>query len=55
MIVMMVKEKNGCTSLTTYIAYGADTKKSSLSDNSPKYMSWLTSNGLAAHKYLNTA
>ena len=36
---------------TTYIAYGADTKKSILDDNHPDYTEWLRSKGLSEHNY----
>lgn len=36
---------------TTFIAYGADTKKSILDDNHPDYTEWLRSKGLSEHNY----
>lgn len=36
---------------TTYIAYGADVKKSTLKDNDPKYVDWLKRWGLTAGRY----
>lgn len=36
---------------TTYIAYGADVKKSSLSDDSPVFVSWLIDKGLQIKNY----
>lgn len=36
---------------TTYIAYGAETKKSALQDNDPKFVEWLNAHGLENRKY----
>ena len=36
---------------TTYIAYGADVEKSPLSDDDPKFQSWLHEKGLRAGEY----
>ena len=36
---------------TTFIAYGADTKKSILDDSHPDYTEWLRSKGLSEHNY----
>lgn len=36
---------------TTYIAYGADTRKSKLEEDAPQYTNWLKSKGLTAHNY----
>lgn len=36
---------------TTYISYGADARKSALSDDDPKWMSWLSEKGLAPGSY----
>lgn len=36
---------------TTYIAYGADIEKSSLSDNDPAFVSWLREKGLRTNEY----
>ena len=36
---------------TTYIAYGADLKKSALSDDDPKFTSWLEDHGLTKNGY----
>lgn len=36
---------------TTFIAYGADTKKSILDDNHPDYTEWLRSKGLSERNY----
>jgi rhamnosyltransferase len=36
---------------TTYIAYGADLKKSELSDDDPKFINWLESHGLTRYGY----
>ena len=36
---------------TTYIAYGADVEPSSLSDDDPKFQSWLSEKGLRAGEY----
>lgn len=36
---------------TTYIAYGADTEKSSLKDNDPKFIGWLKEKGLEIGQY----
>ena len=36
---------------TTYIAYGADLKKSALSDDDPKFTSWLEDHGLSKNGY----
>lgn len=36
---------------TTFIAYGSDTAKSVLSDQDPKFVSWLTEKGLKAGQY----
>lgn len=36
---------------TTYIAYGADVEKSTLSDTDPKFTSWLEEKGLKAGEY----
>lgn len=36
---------------TTFIAYGAETKKSILKDNAPKYRDWLNYNGLHDGEY----
>ncbi len=34
---------------TTYIAYGAETKKSSLADDDPRYIAWLKKHGLTQY------
>ncbi len=36
---------------TTYIAYGADLKKSTLTDDDPKFTEWLSSHGLEKNNY----
>lgn len=36
---------------TTFIAYGAETRKSKLTDDDPKLMDWYKSKGLEAHEY----
>ncbi len=36
---------------TTYISYGADARKSALSDDDPRWMSWLSEKGLAPGSY----
>ncbi|MBS5702949.1 MAG: DUF1972 domain-containing protein [Butyricicoccus pullicaecorum] len=36
---------------TTFIAYGADTRASTLTDDDKKYLSWLNSKKLKAHQY----
>jgi rhamnosyltransferase len=36
---------------TTYIAYGSETKPSTLKDDDPKFLSWLQKNHLKAHEY----
>lgn len=36
---------------TTFIAYGAETRKSKLSDEDPKLLNWYRVKGLAAHNY----
>ena len=36
---------------TTFIAYGADTTRSTLSDDDPKYTSWLAEKGLRPNEY----
>ena len=36
---------------TTFIAYGADVKKSDLADNDEKFLSWLENHGLRAKNY----
>ncbi|MCR4702117.1 MAG: DUF1972 domain-containing protein [Saccharofermentans sp.] len=36
---------------TTYIAYGADLKRSVLSDDDPKFTNWLSDHGLAVNSY----
>ena len=36
---------------TTYIAYGADVEKSTLSDTDPKFISWLDKHGLVKNNY----
>ena len=36
---------------TTYIAYGADVKKSILADDDPKFVSWLEEHGLKPQEY----
>lgn len=36
---------------TTYIAYGADVKKSTLADDAPKFTSWLEEHGLVKNGY----
>lgn len=36
---------------TTYIAYGADVRKSTLSDDDPKFVSWLNEHGLKPQSY----
>lgn len=36
---------------TTYISYGADVRKSTLSDDDPKWTSWLSEKGLAPDSY----
>ena len=36
---------------TTYIAYGADLKKSSVADDDPKFVSWLEEKGLTRGEY----
>jgi len=36
---------------TTYIAYGAETRKSSIKDSDPRFIKWLESKGLTAGNY----
>lgn len=36
---------------TTYIAYGAETRKSKLADNAPKFTEWMESKGLSVNNY----
>lgn len=36
---------------TTFIAYGAETRKSRLADNDPKLLDWYNNKGLEAHEY----
>ena len=36
---------------TTFIAYGAETRKSKLADDDPKLLGWYKSKGLKAHEY----
>ena len=42
---------DGRNPVTTYIAYGAETRKSRLSDDDQKLISWYQKKGLAPHKY----
>lgn len=41
----------GANPKTTFIAYGAETRKSKLSDDDPKYRRWLTEKELEAEEY----
>ena len=41
----------GANPKTTYIAYGAETRKSKLADDDPKLLEWYTSKGLSLHNY----
>lgn len=41
----------GSNPKTTFVAYGADTKKSELADDAPKYTEWLESKGLCPKGY----
>ncbi len=41
----------GADPRTTYIAYGAETRKSTLSDDSPKLLDWYRKKGLSAKNY----
>jgi rhamnosyltransferase len=41
----------GANPKTTYIAYGAETRKSQLADGDPKYEGWLKEKGLEAGEY----
>lgn len=41
----------GRNSETTFIAYGAETRRSKLTDDDPKLLDWYKSKGLKAHKY----
>lgn len=45
-----IREEYGVKN-TTYIAYGADLKKSELSDDDPKFINWLESHGLTRYGY----
>lgn len=36
---------------TTFIAYGAETRKSQLADNSPQFLEWLAEKGLKSREY----
>ena len=45
------REYSKYTPKTTYIAYGADVKKSDLADDDPKFISWLETKGLRAGQY----
>lgn len=45
------KGAHGTNPQTTFIAYGADTRKSKLPDNSAKYLNWLQSKGLHEKEY----
>lgn len=42
---------HGSNPNTTFIAYGADTSKSILKDDDPKFLNWLNSKGLISHKF----
>ena len=42
---------HGSNPKTTFIAYGADTSKSILKDDDPKFLNWLNSKGLVPHKF----
>lgn len=42
---------HGSNPKTTFIAYGADTSKSILKDDDPKFLNWLHSKGLIPHKF----
>lgn len=42
---------NGRNPKTTFIAYGAETRKSKLADNDEKMVSWYKEKGLKAHEY----
>ena len=42
---------NGINPKTTYIAYGAETRKSILADNSPKLLDWYREKGLSHKNY----
>lgn len=41
----------GCNPRTTYIAYGAETRKSQLSDDDVKFTAWLNDKGLKEMEY----
>lgn len=41
----------GCNPQTTYIAYGAETRKSKLSDDNEKLNNWYREKGLSPHNY----
>lgn len=41
----------GCNPKTTFVAYGADTRKSILKDDDPKFVNWLQSKGLDKKKF----
>ncbi len=45
------KGLNGINPKTTYIAYGAETRKSILADNSPKLLDWYREKGLSPKNY----
>lgn len=49
-IEQYIRDEYGDVS-TTYISYGADARKSALSDDDPKWMSWLSEKGLAPGSY----
>jgi rhamnosyltransferase len=42
---------NGSNPNTTFIAYGAETRKSQLADDNPKFVSWLKEKGLESGEY----
>ena len=41
----------GANPKTTFIAYGAETRKSKLSDDDPRYVDWLKEKGLKSNEY----
>lgn len=47
----IIEEYSDCHPSTTYIAYGADVKKSELSDTDESFTSWLEKNGLHPYDY----
>ena len=47
----IMEEYSSYSPVTTFIAYGADLKKSVLADNDPKFTEWLGSHGLAINSY----